>query len=122
MKARRRRFGRQSADAGDHLSAGPAVHDADVAEQALELLAETSLHRIPVAQVRARHAAGDAAEQHRLQDVVAAQRLAGVVEDHEHAVRAVDADGGDQHHAAALQQELGEPAPLAASRSTSAAR
>ena len=35
-----------------------------------------------------------------------------VVEHREHAVRAVDAGGGDQHHVAALEQEVGEAAAL----------
>ena len=62
--------------------------------------------------MRRRLREANVAEQDRLENIVARQLLARRVEHSEHAVGAIDAGGRDQHHAAAVEQEIGEPAAL----------
>ena len=99
-------------DVGDHLVVGSPIHGADMAEELLEVRAGASFGFFPDGLggqcLLGRHAA----QQLRLQDVVARERLAAGIEHLEHAVRLIDVGGQHLHHAALVEHELGELAAL----------
>ena len=101
-----------SIDTGDHLTAGSPIHGADVAEQAFESLPRRVSASVPDGHATRIGRRRNAAEQIRLEDIVARQWLACRVQHREHAVGAIDVGRRNEHHAASVEQEIGEPTAL----------
>ena len=84
-----------------------------MAEQHLEVVPKLTLHRVPERGDARRIGAGTP-QRVSLQDVVAGEWLSPLIQNHEHAMRAIDARGCDQNDVATLEQEVRKPFALCA--------